>query len=61
MDAKKLKHIADNAVAYGKKWSENQFEQYARAKYCIDCISHPKLSTKDYDFVIKRIADRLGI
>lgn len=61
MDVKKLKRIADGAVAYGKKWSENELEQYSRAKVYIDCISQPNLSSAEYDFIIKRIADRLGI
>lgn len=61
MNVTELKRLADGAVAYGKKWSENDLEQYSRAKEYINCISQPKLSSAEYDFIIKRIADRLGI
>lgn len=61
MNVEKLKRIADVAVAYGRAYSNNRLGQYCRAKVYFDSVTWPKLSSAEYDFVIKRIADRLGI
>lgn len=61
MNAEKLKRIADVAVAHGRMYGNNKLGQYSRAKVYLDSVSWPKLSSAEYDFIIKRIADRLEI
>lgn len=60
MNIQHLKAIADAAVAYGKTCCGNKHEQYTDAKRYVD-VTQVSLTSAEYDFVIKRIADRLGI
>lgn len=60
MNIQHLKAIADPAAAYGKTCCGNKYEQYTDAKRYVD-VTQVGLPPDEYDFVIKRIADRLGI
>lgn len=61
MNVTELKRLADGAAAYGKKWADSRHQQYSHAKTYVDMTKSRQLSAAEYDFVIKRIADRLGI
>lgn len=60
MNVKHLKAIADSAIAYGKTCCGNKHEQYADAKRYIE-VTQVGLHPDEYEFVIKRIVDKLGI
>lgn len=60
MNAAELKKVADGAVAYGKKYGGNKHQQYSSAKKYVDMM-HGGLPFDAYEYVVRRIADRLGV